>query len=123
MADTFTTEAPAISESNYKQLRNLIHAIAISILILTGTVFIFIYREVVLVRRQTTELLAGIAELDRANTQRFIDELRGKLGDYARQHPDFVPIYIKYFGTNPPPANVSGPVPIPTNSPAQPGPK
>jgi len=123
MADSFTTEAPAISESNYKQLRNLIHAIAISILILTGTVFIFIYREVVLVRRQTTELVAGIAELDRANTQRFIDELRGKLGDYARQHPDFVPIYIKYFGTNPPPASVSGPVPIPTNSLGQPGPK
>lgn len=118
MADDSMFSGPVSggAPGNYKQLRSLVHAIAISVLILTGTVFIFIYREVVLIRRQTTELVGAMAGYDRTNAVRLIEGLRVKLGDYSKQHPDFVPIYTRYFGSNAPVVTPNGPTPIPTNA-------
>ena len=119
MADdsTFTGSDLDNTPAHYRQLRSLVHAIAISVIILTGTVFIFIYREVVLIRRQTSELVGALTGYDRTNTVRLIEGLRIKLGDYSKDHPDFVPIYTRYFGTNAPPvATPNGLTPIPTNA-------
>jgi hypothetical protein len=117
MAEDVTFTPAPDSGPAYRQLRSLLHAVAISMMILTGTMFIFIYREVVLIRRQTNEFLTGISEYERTNTQKLIEQLQVKLGEYARQHPDFVPLYARYFGTNgPSPAALGTPVKIPTNA-------
>jgi hypothetical protein len=89
-----------------KELRALVHAISVSLLILTGTVFVFIYREVVLVRRQTAELARYLIEYERSNALEFIENVRQKLGEFRKDHPDFNPIYSRYFGTNEPASRV-----------------
>jgi hypothetical protein len=87
-------------EVQYTSLRRLVQATAVSVLILTGTVFIYLYRQVVLVRRQTAELARYLAEVDRAGMPEFVEKVRGSFNDYRKTHPDFNPIYTRFFGTN-----------------------
>jgi hypothetical protein len=92
------------AEVQYRRLRMLTQATAFSVLILTGTVFIFLYRQVVLVRRQTAELARYIAEVDRSGMPGFVEQVRDKFNLFRKDHPDFNPIYTRYFGTNEPQA-------------------
>lgn len=101
---------------NYRKLRMLTHATAVSVLILTGTVFIFLYRQVVLVRRQTAELARYLADVEKSGMQEFAEQTRAKLNDFRKSHPDFNPIYVRYFGTNEPPATQKV-TPAPTSAP------
>jgi len=118
MADenNFNPGVPA-NDSRLTQLRTLVHSIAISIFILAGTVSIFIYREAELLSRENQQLIEFVAE--QGNTQEVIDDMRLKLGQYTQQHPDFAPIYFRYFGSNQV-ARSQGPTPIPNA--AQPSP-
>ena len=88
--------------AQYKRLRVLAQATAVSVLILTGTLFVFLYRQVVLVRRQTGELARYIAEVQQSGMPQFEEQVRAKLNEFRKQQPDFNPIYIRYFGTNEP---------------------
>jgi hypothetical protein len=104
------TEQPEVPRSfqstpdvQYTSLRRLVQATAVSVLILTGTVFIYLYRQVVLVRRQTAELVRYVAEVDRAGMPEFVDKVRASFNGYRKTHPDFNPIYVRFFGTNEPP--------------------
>lgn len=105
-------------EANYRQLRMLFHSLAIALILLTGTVFIFLYRQVILVRRQTAQLVRYGQQIEGFGKKEVYDDLRNKLGAFARQNPDFVPIYNKYFAApaTPKPAAPSG-----TNRAATPG--
>jgi hypothetical protein len=87
----------------YRRLRLLFHCMAISLILLTGTVFIFLYRQVILVRRQTTQLERRLQYESSGNRQAIVD-LRDKLAVFTRQNPDFAPVFNKYFGSNQPPA-------------------
>jgi len=105
-------------EVQYASLRRLVQATAVSVLILTGTVFIYLYRQVVLVRRQTAELARYIAEVDRAGMPEFMEKVRGRFNEYWKTHPDFNPIYTRFFGTNEAPvtAKVGPAPPVATNA-------
>lgn len=101
-------------EPSMKSMRNLLHAIAISVLILAGTLFIFIYRQVVLIRRQTAEMVTFLMNYERSSERELIGQLHQRFADFTRQNPDFTPIYTRYFGTNEPPrravsTNATGP--------------
>ena len=111
----------ATPEAQIKSLRSLLHATAISLLILTGTLFIFIYREVVLVRKQSTELVRYLMEYERSNAEEFIEQVRMKFDDFRKDHPDFQPLYLRYFGTNQAPSRVQGANPLEPTEPAEPG--
>ena len=87
-------------ENQYARLRMLVHATAVSVLILTGTLFVFLYRQVILVRRQTAELARYVNEVDRSGMPDFVEQVRVKFNEFRKSHPDFNPIYTKYFGTN-----------------------
>jgi hypothetical protein len=87
-----------------KPLRLLVHASAISIIILTGTLFVFIYRQVITLRKSTAELVNYIVEYQQSNASDFIAEAHNRFAEFRKENPDFNPIYSKYFGTNPPPA-------------------
>jgi hypothetical protein len=97
-------QAPADRDlaAQYKSLRRLVHAIAVSLLILTGTVFVFVYRQVVLVRRQTAELARYLHDVEHSGMQTFVEQVHVKLNDFRMQHPDFTPIYARYWRTNEP---------------------
>ena len=97
-------EAPSSFKSDldlqYSNLRRLVQATAVAVLILAGTVFIYLYRQVVLVRRQTAELVRYLAEVDRSGLPDFVEKVRGSFNEYRQTHPDFGPIYTRFFGTN-----------------------
>jgi hypothetical protein len=106
--------APApepISGDDLKKLRMLVHASAISLLILTGTVFVFLYRQVSTLQNNTRELVNYIVEYENSNASEFIAEAHRKFAEFQQAHPDFAPVYARYFGTNPPPAR-----PAPANA-------
>jgi hypothetical protein len=82
-----------------QSLRAAFHITLVFLIILAGSLFVFFLREVSLARRQITELTQAVAEYEK-NTVPVMEEFRGKLRAFAATHPDFNPIYRKYFGTN-----------------------
>jgi hypothetical protein len=87
-----------------RRMRVLLQATSIAVLILTGTMFVFLYRQVVLVRRQTAELVRYVDEVNRSGMQTFMEQVRDRFNTFRKDHPDFNPIYLRYFNTNEPPA-------------------
>ena len=87
---------------NYKRLRYLFHSVSISLLILTGVVFVFILRQVVMIRQQTEQLSAEVVEFQESGVPQAIDRLRKDLYTFSQENEDFRPIFVRYFGTNAP---------------------
>lgn len=85
----------------YKRLRNLIHCIAISLIILTGTVFVFILREVVMVRGQTRKAVAYIQEFQDSNLPLVMQQLQKELFEFAQKNADFRPVLARYMQPRP----------------------
>jgi hypothetical protein len=85
------------AQTQYSALRRLSHATAVSVLILAGTLFVFLYRQVVLVRRQTAELSRYINEVDNSGMSNFVERVHLKFDDFRKTHPDFNPIYNRYW--------------------------
>lgn len=83
-------------------IRTLVHCLAIAVLILTGTLFVFIYRQVVITRKNTAEMVRYLVQYEESNTGEIIERVRSTLDAYRRQNPEFTPIFVKYFGTNQP---------------------
>ena len=99
-----TASAPELeAKADLKPLRMLAHATALSLLILTGTVFVFLYRQVISLRRSSAELGNYIVDYQNSNAPEFIAEIHRKFAEFRRQNPDFAPVYSRYFGTNEPP--------------------
>jgi hypothetical protein len=101
-----------------RRMRVLLQATSIAVLILTGTMFVFLYRQVVLVRRQTAELVRYVDEVNRSGMQTFMEQVRDRFNTFRKDHPDFNPIYLRYFNTNEPPARERVTDLPTTNSPA-----
>jgi hypothetical protein len=81
-------------------------------LILSGSLFVFLLRELSAVRRQNFELGRAISDYQRVGAPS-LEDFRKKLVDYAHAHPDFGPVLGKYFpATNPPPQNGPPLVPL-----------
>ena len=97
---------------NYRRLRYLFHCVSISLLILTGVVFVFIYRQVMLINQQTSQLMEEVSEFEDSGVPQAIEELREQLYTFSQENPDFEPIFVRYFGTNQPPT-APGPVIVP----------
>jgi hypothetical protein len=116
-----TTSGPVVLvEQQWKSMRALLHSLAIAVLILTGTVFVYIYRQVVITRRNTAEMVRYLAQYERSETDEMIERVRLRLDAYRQENPEFNPIYLKYFGTNNPPAAAVTTSPAETNVNAKP---
>ena len=87
----------------HESLRAAFHVTLVLLLILTGSLFVFFLREVSIARRQINELTKVVTDYQK-NVFPVMEDFRTKLQAFAKTHPDFAPIYAKYFGTNAPPA-------------------
>ena len=76
-------------------LKSLLVTVILAALILTGSFFVFLLREVTLIRRQVSEQAQYIGEFEKS-----MDDLKSRLQGFARSSPDFAPIMAKYFATN-----------------------
>ena len=83
----------------FRSLRSLINIILIGLILLTGSLAILMIRDIQIARRQTREMEGRIADYQQ-NVEPRIVELQSKLAAFTRVHPEFAPIYTKYFGTN-----------------------
>lgn len=93
------------AEQAFQWMRGLMQNLILAVFLLTGTMFIFIYREVTIVREQAKELDVMVTDF-KMNTQPVIDDLKAKLAPFARANADFLPLYMRYFGTNAPEGSV-----------------
>jgi hypothetical protein len=101
------------ADPHWRALRNLIHCVAIAVLILTGTLFVFLYRQVVIVRKSTADMAVFLRQYEESDVPELITRVQQRLYDYRQKDPGFNPIYVKYFGTNPPPPTAT-PAKVPT---------
>lgn len=90
----------------HHSLRRAFHLSLILLACLSGSLFVFFVREVSIARRQINELTQVVLEYERSALP-VMEEFRTKLQAFSKEHPDFAPIYIKYFGSNPPPEKQS----------------
>lgn len=116
------TESPApVADPQSRSLRSLVHCLAIAVLILTGTFFVFLYRQVVIVRKNTAEMGLFLRQYEESDVPELINRVQLRLDDYRKKDPAFTPIYVKYFGSNSPsprPGTLSSKVaPVTTNAP------
>ena len=103
------TFSPTVEQ--WKSQRLLLHSIAISVLILTGTFFIYLFRQVDSIRKSTAEMVLFMNQSERSDTAQVIYRVQRELDAYRKENPAFNPIYVKYFGTNsPPPPTLSSKV-------------
>jgi hypothetical protein len=97
-----TAAGPTLDQ--WKSQRLLLHCLSLSVLILTGTFFVYLYRQVVAIRKSTAEMVKFINQFEKSEAAEAIDRVQRLLDDYRKENPAFNPIYVKYFGTNSPPA-------------------
>lgn len=92
----------------YQSLLVRFSLVLIMLLILSGSLCVFLLRQVTLVRRQVKELNQFVADYDRSSVP-LMNEFRDKLQAYAKTDRNFNAVLIKYFGTNNPPATSAPP--------------
>ena len=103
-ASQLSLEALAVDQ---QALRRALHLTLFLFLILTGSLFIFFLREVSIARRQVSELTQVVVDYEK-NAVPAMEDFRAKLQAFSRAHPDFMPIYIKYFGSSNSPSLQTG---------------
>ena len=94
--------APTLDQ--WKSQRLLLHCLSLSVLILTGTFFVYLYRQVVAIRKSTADMVGYINQFEKSETAEAIHRVQRQLDAYRKENPAFNPIYVKYFGTSSPPA-------------------
>jgi hypothetical protein len=105
-----TPGAPELSLESlaaaHHSLRTAFHVTLVLLMVLTGSLFVFFLREVSLARRQIGDMTNAIVEYEKTSVP-LMEDFRTKLQGFARTHPDFNPVYTKYFGSNSAPSSQS----------------
>jgi len=79
-------------------LRQLINTILILVVIVSGTLTVFLYRQYTLIHEQTEGFRRQVAETE-ARYQQIkpkMDDFERRVSEFARTHPDFAAIVAKY---------------------------
>lgn len=100
-------------QQEIQSLRRTVSALLLAGLFLSGSVFIFLWRETMLVRRQLAEQSQFVGEY-----QKSLEDLRLRLQAFTKTNPDFQGVFNHYFSTNrPPAAQPAGATPAPARLP------
>ena len=80
-------------------LRTMFHLLALCSLMITGTIFVILFQQVSLLRRQSDEMLAHINDYNRVFVPQ-IEAVRTNLQAFAVTNQSLKPILARYFPTN-----------------------
>ena len=80
----------------YQSLRTLLDILTVALVILSGSLNIFLLRQVSMVRNEIEERSKFIAEYERNNVP-IMNDFVLKLQSFAKMNPDFAPILAKYW--------------------------
>ena len=119
--DTLENKTPAQSEiselrEQVESLRHLVGSVLILLLVVSGTINLFLYREWKTSRSDLANFKPQAANAIAAyqkNEHPFVQNFITKMIEYGQTHADFVPILNKYPipKAAPPPTGVASPVP------------
>ena len=106
-------------QAQYDALRHLVVSVLILVIVISGTLNIYLLRQWRTVKRELTgfrpQAAQVIAEYQKVSGPLMTDFVK-KIAEYGRTHPDFAPILTKY---NLKPAGATGAPPAaPTSPPA-----
>ena len=99
--DNKTPVQPDLSDlqAQYDALRHLIVSLMILVVVISGTLNIYLLRQwrstskdLTAIRPQATQMIAEFQKVSGPLMQDFVK----KIADYGRTHPDFVPVLAKY---------------------------
>jgi hypothetical protein len=120
--DNLDLKTPVQPDANdlraqYDQLRQLIASILILVIVISGTLGIYLLRQwqssrkdLIAIRPQAAQMIAEYQKVSGPLMSDFVK----KITDYGRSHPDFTPVLAKY-GIRP--AGPTNPAPAPLGSP------
>ncbi len=100
-------------QQSHRSLRTSLNLVALSLLILIGGLSILLLRDVSQARRQLKEL-TQVVDNYTTNSRPAMLEIRDRLFEFAKTHPDYSPTFVKYFN----PANTPASAPLPASGPA-----
>ncbi|MCX8090894.1 MAG: hypothetical protein N3I86_08175 [Verrucomicrobiae bacterium] len=108
-------------------LQRQVFFLLVALLILSGTVTVFLFWQVRHAKRDLAALRPVAAQVIQEFNQRKpdVDAFLARLADYGRTHADFAPIINKYQirpTTGAPPASATAPAPAAQQRPAAPAP-
>jgi hypothetical protein len=96
--EPYRQEPPSLEslQRAYHSLRTLLDILIVALVILSGSLNIFLLRQVSMVRNEIEERRRFIAEYERNNVP-IMNEFVLKLQAFAKTNPDFTPILAKYW--------------------------
>ena len=105
--------APANSSADIAALKNQVFTLLVALIVVSGTLTVYLYRQVSLAGKDLAQGQQLSAVLTRNETA--VSDFVTQLVDYGQKHPDFVPV-LKKYGIEPRPG-------IPATAPAGAAPK
>ncbi len=110
----------ALVQAEVRSLRILLNVALASLMVLVVSLFCFMFQERRLVRQKIEDNSRYIADYKRKVEPR-LAELHTKLFAYSKQHTNFTPIFLKYFGATNRPAGAGATSSIPSTLSPDPG--
>jgi len=119
--DNLDLKTPVQADANdlraqYDQLRHLIASVLILVIVISGTLGIYLLRQWQSSRKDLAAIRPQAAQMfnEYQKSGPLMSDFVKKIADYGRTHPDFAPVLTKYGikpagPTNTPPAALSSP--------------
>ena len=94
----YRQEPPSLEslQRAYQSLRTLLDILTVALVILNGSLNIFLLRQVSMVRNEIEERSKFIVDYERSNVP-IMNDFVLKLQVFAKTNPDFAPILAKYW--------------------------
>ena len=100
---------------NFENLKSLVTAVLVILLVLTGGVNLYLFKQASMARKQVEEhrpKVQALVEDYQKNNAPLMGAFLHQLYGFAQTNPDFVPILKKYPLQAPPPAQTGVQVPV-----------
>jgi len=96
--EPYRQEPPSLEslQRAYQSLRTLLDILTVALVILSGSLNIFLLRQVSMVRNEIEERQKFIVDYERNNVP-IMNDFVLKLQSFVRTNPDFAPILAKYW--------------------------
>ena len=95
-------------QEGYQSLRALFQFALVALILMSGSLNIFLFRQVSLVRVQVAEMSQSIADYEK-NKAPVMNAFLSKLQTFAKTNPDFAPILEKYLRAPTTPQSLGAP--------------
>lgn len=105
MTPPVSEESLAELQASNRALWRCVHGLLLATVVLSGVLAIYFFRQSSMLRRELEQLAEFVSANQKSAGQGAVDSLRDTLAVFAKDNPDFRPIFLRYF---PPPQSATG---------------